>query len=301
MGVILLAGVYKSANESVQSLWNKDDGRPIFPKIMSLRRFRILTEVFRFDDRESRNHRRQNDKFAPIRDIWTIFVRQLPKYFKLSDSVTVDEQLLSFRGRCSFRQYMPLKPAKYGLKFFAMCCSSTSYVLNILPYLGKFKSTDPPEKNLGFKVVQELVKPIEGTGRNVTTDNFFTSLALARDLKQKRLTLVGTMRHNRKELPSKIKEIKDRQVSSSVHFYKEEAVLVSYKPKPGKNVVLLSSMHAGRVATTDPINNKPAIIRYYNSTKGGADNFDKLAVTYTSKCKTRRWPMCVLANIIDIS
>ena len=139
---------------------------------MSLRRFRMLTSLIRFDSKETRNHRRENDKFAPIRELWTIFVRQLPKYFKPADSTTVDEQLLPFRGRCIFRQYMPQKPAKYGLKFFLLCCSGTSYVMNILPYLGKRSSTDPPERNLGMKIVQELAEPIEGTGRNITTDNF---------------------------------------------------------------------------------------------------------------------------------
>lgn len=173
--------------------------------------------------------------------------------------------------------------------------------MNILPYLGKRSSTDPPERNLAMKIVQEMAEPIEGTGRNITTDNFFTSLALARDLKRKRLTLVGTMRSNRKEIPTTISNAKSRPVSSSVHVYKEEAVLMSYKPKANKNVILLSSMHSGRLGTIDAETNKPEIVLYYNSTKGGVDNFDKLAVTYSVKRKTRRWPMCVFSNIIDIS
>ncbi|GBP30200.1 hypothetical protein EVAR_94508_1 [Eumeta japonica] len=32
--------------------------------------------------------------------------------------ITLDEQLLAFRGRCAFRQYIPNKPAKYGIKVF---------------------------------------------------------------------------------------------------------------------------------------------------------------------------------------
>ena len=78
-----------------------------------------------------------------------------------------------------------------------------------------------------------------------------------------------------------ISDAKSRHVSSSVHIYKEEAVLVSYKPKAGKNVILLSSMHSGRTGTIDAETNKPDIVLYYNSTKGSVDNFDKLAVTYT--------------------
>ena len=29
--------------------------------------------------------------------------------------MTVDEQLVCFRGKCPFRQYIPLKPGKYGI------------------------------------------------------------------------------------------------------------------------------------------------------------------------------------------
>ena len=46
---------------------------------------------------------------------------------------------------------------------------------------------------------------------------------------------VGTMRTNKKKIPAVISDAKNRQVSSSVHVYKAEAVLVSYMPKAGKN------------------------------------------------------------------
>ena len=43
------------------------------------------------------------------------------------DNITVDEQLVPFRGRCSFIQYMPSKPDKYGIKIFWACDSETAY------------------------------------------------------------------------------------------------------------------------------------------------------------------------------
>jgi len=53
-------------------------------------------------------------------------------------------------------------------------------------------------------VVCTLVQPISGQdrgGRNVTTDNFLTSVGLANQLKIKKLTLVGTMKQNKREIP----------------------------------------------------------------------------------------------------
>lgn len=44
-------------------------------------------------------------------------------------NLTIDEQLKAFRGRSRFRQYMPSKPAKYGIKFWWITDSATSYPL----------------------------------------------------------------------------------------------------------------------------------------------------------------------------
>lgn len=41
--------------------------------------------------------------------------------FSLSQFVTIDEMLHLISGRCSFIQYMSAKPAKYGLKMYALC------------------------------------------------------------------------------------------------------------------------------------------------------------------------------------
>ena len=40
--------------------------------------------------------------------------------------MTVDKQLVCFRGRCPFRQHIPSKPGKYGIKVWAICEANTS-------------------------------------------------------------------------------------------------------------------------------------------------------------------------------
>ena len=51
--------------------------------------------------------------------------------------MTVDEQLVCFRGRCSFQQYIPLKPEKYGMKIWAMYKTNTSYAWKMQVCTGK--------------------------------------------------------------------------------------------------------------------------------------------------------------------
>lgn len=131
IGLLILAGVYKSKGEATASLWNADTGRAIFPATMSLKTFQVISRVIRFDDRETRQGRRERDKLAAIRNVWDKWVQQLPLLYNPGPHVTVDECLVAFRGRCPFRQYIPSKPDKYGIKIWAACDAQSSYTWNM--------------------------------------------------------------------------------------------------------------------------------------------------------------------------
>ncbi|CAB4058507.1 unnamed protein product [Lepeophtheirus salmonis] len=65
------------------------------------------------------------------------WLEQLPYLYNPGSDVTVDEQLVPFRGRCLFRQYMPSKPARYGVKIWVACDAKSSYAWKIQVYTGK--------------------------------------------------------------------------------------------------------------------------------------------------------------------
>ena len=74
--------------------------------------------------------------------------------------------------------------------------------------------------------------------------------------------------------------------------------LVSYTPKKNKTVLLLSSMHHNDAV--NPESGKPEIIEYYNGTKGGVDSLDQLVHTYMCKRQSKRWPMTLFFNMLDV-
>lgn len=43
--------------------------------------------------------------------------------------MTADEQFVSFKGGCSFKAYVPYKPARYGIKIWKLSDTAKSYVL----------------------------------------------------------------------------------------------------------------------------------------------------------------------------
>lgn len=76
----------------------------------------------------------------------------LAKNYKPTANLTIDEQLLPYRGRTRFTQYIPSKPAKYCIKVWWICDAENSYSLIGQLYVGK--SSDGREQKVGEKVVE---------------------------------------------------------------------------------------------------------------------------------------------------
>ena len=63
--------------------------------------------------------------------------------------------MTKFKGRCSFRQYLPMKPVKRGVKVWMRCDAQTGYTYDMNIYAGK--ESNPTEgANLGERVVKKL-------------------------------------------------------------------------------------------------------------------------------------------------
>ncbi|XP_035861066.1 piggyBac transposable element-derived protein 4-like [Sander lucioperca] len=169
-----------------------------------------------------------------------MWARRLPGLYNPGPDVTVDEQLVPFRGRCLFRQHMRSKPARYGVKLWVACDAKSSYAWNVQVYTGK-SACGASERNQGARVLLDLTEGLAGP-RKVTCDNFFTSYDLARRLlDERRLTLVGTMCRNKPELPAALLDTRGHAVASSRLAFTPAAALVSYMPKRNKNVLLMST------------------------------------------------------------
>lgn len=296
-GLLYFAGVLKDAHLSLEDMWSEKFGVAIFRLTMTKNRFEFLLTCLRFDDKSTRAERKVLDKFAPIREIWDLFIQNCEENYTPYEYVTIDEQLLSFRGRCPFKMYLPSKPDKYGLKIIMMCDAKTSYMCNAIPYIGKDTTRDPREGSVPTQYVIKLTRSIHGTNRNVTMDNWFSSCELAEKLLDKNLTMVGTLRKNKKEVPPQFLTVKRIQTPSSAFAFSPKFTLVSHVSDKKKCVLLISSMHFHD--DVDINTSKPEMILFYNSTKGGVDTFDQLCHSKTVARKTRRWPLRIFYGMLD--
>ena len=127
-------------------------------------------------------------------------------------------------------------------------------MVNAIPYLGKSTHSN----SLPF-FVKEITKPIHGFHRNITMDNWFTSVHLADEILTPNfgLTMVGTIYTNKREIPT-VQNSRTREVGATIFAFDKEKMLASFKPKQEKVVLLLSTMHE-KIELND-VTKKPKVI-----------------------------------------
>ena len=151
-------------------------------------------------------------------------------------------------------------------EIWVMYDCATKYMMNAKVYLGKGNSE--VASGLASDVVCTLLQPFSGQdrgGRNVTTGNFFTSVDLENQLKNKKLTLFGAMKQNKREIPQEFNPARQRDENSSIFGFTKELTLVSYVSKKNKSVVLLSSLHHDSAICSD--SGKPKSLNFITEQK----------------------------------
>lgn len=299
-GLLYFLGRMRNSHLNTKDIWATDgNGCDISIVTMSRRRFHFILRCLRFDNFLTRDERKAEDKFAPLREIFEDFNSNIKKHYSFGENVTIDEKLEKFRGRCPFRQYIPSKPGKYGIKIFVLADAQSFYTGNMEVYVGK--NEGPYKKSsAAIDVVKRMVEPIKNSNRNIVMDNWFTSFPLLHDLlKDYSLTALGTLKKNKSEIPPIFTAIKDRDVYSSIFGFQRDCTLVSYKSKRDKVVLLASTMHHdGRLDSGNA--KKPEMILDYNRNKCGVDVVDELCGTYSVSRCTKRWPLLVFYGLLNV-
>lgn len=303
LGLLLIIGRFRESDETKDYLWTKNTAfsRQVYAAVMSCDRFKDISKFIRFDDITTRADRKVIDKLAPLRDVTNIFAANCREAYSATNAGTVDEQLVTFRGRCPFKVYMPDKLGKYGIKLWTLCDAQTFYCCNFDVHLGKIGNI--PKRDQGQYVVRHLTNFWNHSLRTITTDNVFTDITLAEDLLRNQIFLVGTVRKHKRDLPKSMVNTRSRQRFSCDCLYTTNLTLVSYIPKPRKCIVLLSSSsyHHEHSVSGPEDNYKPEIISYYNYTKDSVNKFSKLLREYSCRRSTRRWPLSLFLNYVDMA
>ena len=145
------------------------------------------------------------DRAAKVRPLLDMFKQACLESWEPGKRQSIDEMMIRFKGRLGWRQYMKDKPIKFGLKIWGLCEPESGYLSTFDIYCGKKGNT--VEKGLAENVVLMLVRSLLEvwplwTGGHIYMDNFYTSLTLALALWAMKIACCGTLRANRKGIPS---------------------------------------------------------------------------------------------------
>ena len=197
IAILLLLGATKNRMVFVSEIWAKDSPNYVesVSLTMSRLRFHCIAKHLTSYDVDSPM---SADKLHKMRHCFMAFSGKCLAAFEPYANICIDEELFPFRGNCRFRQYMPNKPSKYGIKYWCACDVKTSYLCNFDVYLGR---NGARAVSLGQSVVENLTRPFLHSHRNITCDSYFTSIPLVVNLWNNGLIVIGTLRKNKPEIP----------------------------------------------------------------------------------------------------
>ncbi|PSN52550.1 PiggyBac transposable element-derived protein 4 [Blattella germanica] len=215
----------------------------------------------------------------------------------------VDEVIVKFKGKVIFRQYIPKKHKRFGIKLYKLC-DKFGYTFNMNIYLGKQRNNADTDITPTHGTVLELIHKIEGKGHKIFMDNYFTSPKLFNDLHNRKINGCGTVRYNRKGMPSdfnpKQLKLKKGDIMSRVN-----GSLRAVCWKDTRDVYILSNMHIPPVEGNFKADGKAVkpgvIIEDYNTHMGYVDLSDRMANSYNICRRTWKWTKKMFFHLLDLA
>ena len=203
LGLILWMRFVKT--NPISNYWSKS---PLYnfqlPRtVMSRNRFELLLSNFHFADNMSTARENLLRKVLPLFDK---LQRKYQEIFTPEENIVIDETLIPWRGRLIFKQYIPNKAHKYGIKLFKLC-SSEGYTWSMKIYSRK-SAEGIRETGLAHNVCLELADKLFNKGRTLYIDNFYTSYELAISCLNRKTHVVGTLKNNKRFIPKDILQCK---------------------------------------------------------------------------------------------
>ncbi|XP_068723649.1 piggyBac transposable element-derived protein 4-like [Montipora capricornis] len=204
-GLNILIGIHSLPQVSM--LWESDDfvASEGFKKTMPKHRFFTVSKYIHLSNP---NNEDASDLLCKVRPLVTLLERKFAEAFVLGKNISVDEGLVKFNGRLSFKQYMPMRPNKFGIKVWLLADSDCYYIPRFQVYLGKNRTNSELFKGLGYYVVWTLGEPYLDANRHFYFENFFTSVDLVKSLHERNSYACGTVRLHRRDLPADLKRMK---------------------------------------------------------------------------------------------
>ena len=208
----------------------------IFSKTMTQDRFELLNRFIHFVNNSDLETYVGNKKLFKVQAIITQLNQAYKAAYNMGENIAVDESLTLWKGRLGIKTYLPLKSAKFGIKSYEVCESSTGYLWQFIIYTGSTTDIETDivstEAVKTSQIVIKLVQPLFNFGHSLWMDNYYNSPDLCLLLKENKINVAGTLRLNRKNVPDSIKNAKLKKGELDAYHSKGGMAMKWIEKKP---------------------------------------------------------------------
>lgn len=233
--------------------------------------------------------------------------------YGLHQDISIDESLTLWKGKLSWIQYIKTKRARFGIKSYELCESSSGYLWKFFIYTGKTTTTPETRQMIGAAeddgattlIVLKLVQDLYDKGHVLFMDNFYNAPALARLLKRRGIDCIGTLRLNRKNVPGPVSDIRAKSMRKGqvVAMHCGDLAVLAFMDK--KKVGMISTYHGVEYSETTAAGkraNKPNVVLDYNRHMGGVDLKDqRLSCFPVERIRNKKWYLKIFRRIFNAS
>lgn len=293
IGVILFMGTVKL--NRMADYWSTNYLMRLSPHLfMSRDRFYLILRALNVQTDE------RPESIFKIKPLIDLFNQSMCSIYYPAKNIAIDESLILWKGRLSFRQYLKGKRHRYGIKLYILA-DMHGIIQKIHLYAGSGDQTVGGRNHVN-KVVMLLLEKYINKGHSLYVDNFYTSVVLAEELLNKNTYVTGTLRANRAGNPNLIHN-KLKAGESCIMHNRKNIVVTKWLDK--REILFLSSEHDGNYKKTTSrrirsVKYKPAPQVEYNKYMRAIDRHDQLLSYYSCEHKTMRWYKKIIIHIIQI-
>ncbi len=287
IGILIHMGLVRLPR--MQSHWEVSEHSSccFCPNVMSRQKFTLIHKFFHIVDNERLN---RDDKLCKIRPLINLLVSNYQRYYVLSKNLSIDERMVKYTGRLSFRQYIRNKPIKLGIKVWVLADSQNGYVYNLEVYCG---AREKKSTNLAQDVVSHLVEGLQNRGHILCFDSYYTSVPLAKSLSIRGFGCLGMLKANRKFIPTIIKN--PPPMKEKEGYFQKLGNLMCFVFKDKREVRMLTNVYGISFEN----NENPQALNDYNLLMRGVDRSNQMISYYHFKHKSIKWYRTLFISILE--
>ncbi len=296
-------------------------GNNFVPLVMSLQRFETLMAAFHYIDVVDRTTQSAQSS-APVDPLALVnpFLKKLASnyshYSQCGQFMDIDEMCIKFKGRHKLRQYNAKKPNKWHFKVYCLN-NSDGYLQDFIMFEGGFSNRDD-DIAASLHPINVLTKDPKFHGKNhiLCIDNWYTSVEALELCIKRRIQCVGTLRRNRKKIPTSrlfplTRGKKRGEIECFRKQYGKHAIfmtawqdnrpvhfLSTYKPWKAhvKRWVKVKNLPSMRKVVS-----APSIVKHYAFGMKGTDLLDQYTSYYLFDRKSKKWTRRIFNHFLLIS